>query len=76
MTLRSNAAKAAYSEQVKATSETAKLVESLEAQQAPEAAAIGATGTLLSGVSTAGSNFAKMQNSSSVASMFLGPFAS
>ena len=74
MTLRSNAAKAAYSEQVKATSETAQA--GVEAQQAPEAAAIGATGTLLSGVSTAGSNFAKMQNSSSVASMFLGPFAS
>ena len=63
LTLRSDAAKKAYGQEVAATSETAQAgLETLEAGQAQEAGTIGATGTLLSGVSTVGTNFANLQS--------------
>ena len=63
MTSRSNAAKAAYGQQVQATSDTAQSgLLSAESSQYAEAAPIGAAGTLLSGVSTAGSNYLKFSN--------------
>jgi hypothetical protein len=63
MTLRSDAAKKAYGQEVAATSETATAgLEELQSEQATEAGEIGETGSLLSGISTVGANFAKLQN--------------
>jgi hypothetical protein len=63
LTLRSDAAKKAYGQEVAATSDTAQAgLEELEAGQAQEAGTIGEVGTLLSGASTVGTNFANMQN--------------
>ena len=63
LTLRSDAAKKAYGEEVAATSDTAQAgLDTLESQQATEAGEIGAAGSLLSGVSTVGTNFANLQN--------------
>jgi hypothetical protein len=66
LTLRSNAAKQAYGQEVQATSDTAQSrLDTMQSGQASEAGTIGATGTLLSGVSTVGAKFAGLQNSSS-----------
>lgn len=63
LTLRSNAAKQAYGQQVAATSDTAQSqLDTAESSQAAEAGDIGATGTLLSSVSTAGGNYARWQS--------------
>lgn len=63
LTIRSNAAKAAYGQQVAATSQTAQSqLYGFESAQAKEAGPISAAGSLLSGVGTVGLNFAKLQN--------------
>ena len=60
LTIRSNAAKAAYSQEVAATSETAQSgLYAMESKEAAAAAPLGAAGTLLSSASTVGSNYAK-----------------
>lgn len=66
LTIRSDAAKRAYGQQVTATSETAQSgLETAEAGQASTAGDIGAAGTLLSGVSTVGANYVKAQQTAS-----------
>ena len=61
MTIRSNAAKAAYGQEVSATSATAQSqLLSAESQQYAEAAPLGAAGTLLSGASTVGGRYAQL----------------
>ena len=63
LTIRSNAAKKAYGEQVQATSDTAQSqLLSAESSQAATAGEIGAAGTLLSGASTVGANYTKFQS--------------
>ena len=65
MTIRSNAAKQAYSAQVQATNETAQSqLDTAAGKQAGEAGDIGAAGGLLSGVSTVGSRYAGFLQSS------------
>lgn len=63
LTIRSNAAKQAYGQMVTATSDTAQneLLTS-ESSQSAEAGEIGAAGSLLSGVSSVGRNYAGFQN--------------
>jgi hypothetical protein len=63
LTLRSNAAKAAYAKEVEANSDTAQgqLLQS-ESQQEADAAPLGAFGTLLSGASSVGGNWGKFQS--------------
>jgi len=62
LTVRSNAAKKAWSDEVEATSDQAQSVLDTSAgQQAETAGEIGAAGSLLSGVSTVGGNYAKWQ---------------
>ena len=62
MTLRSDAAKKAYGQEVAATSDTAQAgLEEMQGKQAAEAGEIGAVGTLLSGASTVGKNFSDLQ---------------
>lgn len=62
LTIRSNASKAAYAKEVEANSNTAqgKLMQAESTQEA-EAAPIGALGSLLSGASSVGGNWAKYQ---------------
>lgn len=63
-TIRSNAAKKAYADEVQANSDTAQgQLDTFAGEQAETGADIGAAGTLLSGVSTVGGNYAKFQNS-------------
>lgn len=63
LTIRSNAAKAAYGDQVTATSDLAQSqLDKFESEQASEAGDLGAAGSLLSGVSTVGGNYIKLQN--------------
>ena len=58
LTIRSNAAKQAWSQEVAATSEEAQAgLDTMESRQDLEAGTIGATGTLLSGASSVGGNF-------------------
>ena len=62
LTVRSNSAKKAFTDEVAATSDTAQSqLDTMGSQQASEAGEIGATGTLLSGVSTVGGNYARYQ---------------
>lgn len=62
MTIRSNAAKKAYADQVTSASETAQSgLDTMKSSQASTAGEIGAASTLLSGASTVGSNWAKFQ---------------
>jgi hypothetical protein len=63
MTLRSNSAKQAYGYEVAATSDTAESeLLTQESQQASSAAPWAATGSLLSGASTVGGNYANYLN--------------
>jgi hypothetical protein len=65
LTIRSNAAKQAYGQLVTATSDTAQSqLATAESGQAAEAGDIGAAGSLLSGVSTVGGNYARYQMAS------------
>jgi hypothetical protein len=60
LTIRSNAAKSAYGQEVAATSDTAESgLLSAESSQAASAAPIGALGTFLSSASSVGGNYAK-----------------
>ena len=60
LTIRSNAAKQAYGQEVAATSATAQSqLDTATSQQASTAGEIGAAGTLLSGASTVGGGYAK-----------------
>ena len=62
LTIRSNAAKQAYSQEVTATSDTAQAqLDTMEADQAKTAGELGAAGSLLQGVSTVGGNYANWQ---------------
>lgn len=63
LTIRSDAAKKAYSDEVQATSYEAQAgLDRMESEQAKTAGDIGAFGTLLSGASTVGGNYLKWQN--------------
>ena len=63
LTIRSNAAKQAYGQEVAATSETAQAgLETFESQQAKDAGLVSALGTAIGGVGSAGLNYAKMSN--------------
>jgi hypothetical protein len=63
LTIRSNAAKKAYSDEVSAQSDTEQgVLDTFAGQSAQTGSEIGAAGTLLSGASTVGSNFLKLQN--------------
>ena len=60
LTIRSNAAKEAYGQEVAATSDIAQAnLDRAEGEQAETAGDIGAAGSLLSGASTAGGQYAK-----------------
>jgi hypothetical protein len=62
LTIRSNAAKKAWSDEVEATSDTAQSqLDTMAGQQAETAGEIGAAGSLLSGASTVGGNYAAWQ---------------
>jgi hypothetical protein len=62
LTLRSDAAKAAYGQEVAATSATAESgLQTAESTEAANAAPVGALGSFLSSVSTVGSTYAKYQ---------------
>lgn len=62
LTVRSNSAKEAYAQQVKATSDTAQSqLDTMTAKQSEQAGEIGAAGSLLSSASTVGSKFAAYQ---------------
>lgn len=62
LTIRSNAAKQAYGQQVAAVSDTAQSqLDTMEGQQSETAGEIGGAGSLLSGVSTVGGNYARYQ---------------
>lgn len=62
-TIRSNAVKKAYADEVTANSDTAQgQLDTMGASSAETAGDIGAAGTLLTGASTVGSNYAKLQN--------------
>lgn len=64
LTIRSNSAKKAYADEVTANSDTAQgQLDTMGATQAETAGDIGAAGTLLTGASTVGGNYAKFQNS-------------
>jgi len=68
LTLRSDAAKAAYGQEVAATSETAQSgLYTAQSTQAANAAPIGALGTLLGSASSVGSTYAKYQQSANPA---------
>jgi hypothetical protein len=63
LTVRSNAARKAYGYQVSATSDVAQSgLLQMEGSQAQEAGDIGAAASLLSGASTVGGNYMKLQN--------------
>jgi hypothetical protein len=69
LTIRSNAAKKSYEDEVTAASDTAQgQLDTFAGAQATEGADIGAAGTLLSGASTVGANYLKLQNSSTPSS--------
>lgn len=60
LTIRSDAAKKAYGQEVAATSDTAQSqLDTMQSDQASIAGDIGATGTMLSGASTVGNNYAR-----------------
>lgn len=62
LTIRSNAAKQAWADEVQATSDTAQArLDRMAGDQAETAGMIGAAGSLLNGVSTVGGNYAKWQ---------------
>lgn len=62
LTIRSNAANKAWSDEVQAQSDTAQgQLDTMAGEQAETAGYIGAAGTLLSGASTVGGNYAKWQ---------------
>lgn len=62
LTIRSNAAKKAYADEVQANSDTAQgQLDLMGAEQAKTAGDVAAAGDLLSGVSTVGSSYAKFQ---------------
>ena len=64
LTIRSDAAKKAWSDEVGATSQEAQSkLDMMESEQAKDAGDIGAIGSLLSGASTVGGNYFKFQNS-------------
>jgi hypothetical protein len=64
MTIRSNASREAYGQEVAATSDTAQSqLDTMEANQAGEAGDIGAAGSLLSSAGTFGGQFAQYQKS-------------
>jgi len=64
LTIRSDAAKKAWSDEVQATSQDAQSkLDMMESEQAKDAGDIGAIGSLLSGASTVGGNYFKFQNS-------------
>lgn len=68
LTIRSGAAKKAYADEVQANSDTAQgALDTMGASQAETAGDLGAAGTLLSGASTVGNNYAKLQNMTSKA---------
>jgi hypothetical protein len=76
LTLRSDAAKRSYGQEVTATSETAQSgLETAESGQAATAGDIGAGGSLLSGVSTVGRNYVAMQNAAGSNPSTYGPLA-
>lgn len=63
LTIRSNAAKKAYADEVTAQSDTEQgVLDTYAGQSAETGAELGAAGTLLSGASTVGNNYAKLQN--------------
>jgi len=63
LTVRSNSAKKAYADEVQANSDTAQsTLDTFAGEQATTGADIGAAGTLLSGASTVGANYLKLQN--------------
>lgn len=63
LTIRSNAAKKSYADEVQANSDTAQgQLDTFAGDQAITGSEIGAAGTLLSSASTVGSNYAKLQN--------------
>jgi hypothetical protein len=69
LTARSNAAKKSYEDEVTAASDTAQSqLDTFAGAQATEGADIGAAGTLLSGASTVGANYVKLQNSTTPSS--------
>ncbi len=62
LTIRSNSEKQAYAKEVEATSDTAQSqLDTMAGEEAGKAGALGAAGTLLSGASTVGLNFARWQ---------------
>jgi hypothetical protein len=64
LTIRSNSAKKAYADEVQANSDTAQgQLDTMAGDNAKTAGEISAGGTLLSGASTVGGNYLKMQNS-------------
>jgi hypothetical protein len=63
LTIRSNSAKKAYADEVQANSDTAQSqLDTFAGETAQTGAEIGAAGTLLSGASTVGANYAKLKN--------------
>jgi hypothetical protein len=63
LTIRSNAAKKAWADEVQATSDIAQSqLDTFESKTAVTAGDIGAAGSLLSGASTVGGNYLKWQN--------------
>lgn len=63
LTIRSNAAKQAWAQEVQSTSDTAQSqLLQYEGQQAATAGEIGAVGSLLSGASTVGGNYLRWSN--------------
>lgn len=64
MTIRSNAARAAYGAEVQATSDTAQSqLDTMQSRQAGIAGDLSAGGSLLQGISTVGGRYAAWQNS-------------
>ena len=62
LTIRSNAAKKSYADEVQAQSDTAQgVLDTCAGEQAQTAGDIGAVSSLLSGASTVGTNYAKLQ---------------
>lgn len=63
LTIRSNAAKKAWTDQVEATSDTAQSqLDTMAGEQAETAGTIGGISSLLSGASSVGGNYAKWQS--------------
>lgn len=68
LTIRSNAAKKSYSDEVTAQSDTSQgVLDTYAGESAKTGSEIGAAGTLLSGASTVGGNYLKLQNASGAA---------